>query len=148
MAEPCRRRRRPRPLQLPQRAAAVVEMGLLLAFSALAGTACALLSRRPAPAPMGGLPALRWGRASPLMTSMMTALQPERPQQQLQPQASSVSGSSSAWHLLPQQPPPPPVVTLQRYVPFCVLTCACMHANPSIPSPPPPTHTYSSPLTK
>lgn len=85
-------RRRSRPAVAPH----VRLLGVGLTLSALAGTACALLSRQPAPAPFPqhasrGRPCVR-----------MTALQPERPHtQQVQQQVQQPS--VGAWA---QQPRP------------------------------------------
>lgn len=66
-----KRRRRPRPVGPHAR---LLGMGLTVTLSAaLAGTACGLLSRQPAPAPLQQQAS--WGRSS----VVMTALQPERP---------------------------------------------------------------------
>lgn len=92
-----KRRRRPRPVG-PQ--ARLLGVGLTVTISAaLAGTACGLLSRQPAPAPLQQQAS--WGRSS----VVMTALQPERPHTQQLQQA--VGGGWS-------QPLQPAAPALQR----------------------------------
>ena len=140
-----RRWLRPQPRLGPGRLATTLRLGLGLA-ALVAGTASALIGRRPAPSPMGGaagphpllaralqqagrqhLPvaasssATAAGGGSGARAIWMTALGPERPKGQVRKEEPEPQAAGSAWYqprLLVEAAAAPPRTTLQRCVGF------------------------------